>query len=100
MEDGAGAPDFGYDGDEGANRERITNKTLAVRYVARSELFPFLGNARALADVLVPTPQEMRLFREVLGEQCDAARLRVARIYRRLRYVPRGDATRVERADA
>ncbi|QGN68064.1 hypothetical protein EMCLV066R [Equine molluscum contagiosum-like virus] len=92
--------DFGYapEAAAGANRERGTNKTLAVRFVAAREHFPFLHNARACADVLVPTPQELRLYRRVVGEG-SALHVRVARLYRQLRYVPREQPTRVERAE-
>ncbi|ATI21006.1 hypothetical protein KM540_gp075 [Western grey kangaroopox virus] len=89
--------DFGYtEGDVEANMEKNTRKRLAVRYVAVKERYPFLYSTSRL--VLVPTPQELRLYRAVLEDSYPSVNLQCARVYRRLKYVSSEDEAKVEAA--
>lgn len=88
--------DFGYHNGPSANMEMITRRTLQVRFIAPSSMFPFLTNDYRREYVLVPTPQEIRMFRDVLGSRSVVISVYCARVYRALRYVPAGSDTRVE----
>lgn len=88
--------DFGYYNDAAASLEITTRRRLAVRYIAARAKFPYLSNFYHREYVLVPTPQELRVCGDSLGERSAAVRMYCARLYRALRYVSADAEARVE----